>query len=112
MDLLELDDEVQRRVRWNLGWAANFAVTQLARDFELDHSPFADELKPLGPAFDHAIQSERDRHAPVIRAVELLSIVEGASIVRDDLVGRAGFAPVGLSQDSIVKSRRGRCQLV
>src|SRR5947209_8031850 len=56
LDIKQLDDEVQSGVGRNCAGGAGGAVAEVGRNFELDHAALANQLHPLGPALDHAIE--------------------------------------------------------
>src|SRR5258706_431259 len=112
LDFLQLDNEVQRGVWRNRGRPPRGAVTQLAGDFQLNHSPFADQLHSFGPAGDNFLERERGGFSSIVGTVELLAAVEPAPIMQDDSIVIARLAAFGLSENPVIESRAGRSEFL
>ena len=81
------------------------------QDLEFNHSALANELHAFGPTFYDVWKSEGCGFLPLIRAVKHRAIVEPPGVIDFDSAAWFRLATVRLSQDPILQSRFGRCEL-
>ena len=104
----QFNGEDEGSVRRNAATGTLLAIPQLVRDIEFVFRADGHELQPFGPTFDYLVQSELNRFATAVTAVEHGAVDERTFVVHLDRVGGFGFLPEGGFQYLVLKSARSR----